>query len=233
MPLKGVLGSGCWPFPSVLGGSWGIAKHVSTNLVNGPQRSSSRPRAPQDLWSPWPEARRRWSETQICGQGLGNSLAEQPKSVWALEPPVGIPTGRGRPGALASRSTCLPAPLPRQATPAQQCCVCTLSVPFGTSISRFFRSVQSARSMTSSQAKFGAEKHHFKKNCPITRAFGLRNLKKIKNRRGSQPASKKGDMMARWATPQRPWVVLAPQMKKVLPTVGSVTTSVSNAMSEI
>ena len=178
MPLKGVLGSGCWPFPSVLGGSWGIAKHVSTNLGNGPQRSSSRPRAPQDLWSPWPEARRRWSETQIPGQGLVNSLAEQPKSVWALEPPVGIPTGRGRPGALASRSTCLPAPLPRQATPAQQCCVCTLSVPFGTSISRFFRSVQSARSMTSSQAKFGAEKHHFKKNCPITRAFGLRNLKK-------------------------------------------------------
>ena len=176
--LKGVLGPGCWPFPSVLGGSWGIAKHVSTNLGNGPQRSSSRPRAPQDLWSPWPEARRRWSETQIPGQGLGNSLAEQPKSVWALEPPVGIPTGRGRPGALASRSTCLPAPLPRQATPAQQCCVCTLSVPFGTSISRFFRSVQSARSMTSSQAKFGAEKHHFKKNCPITRAFGLRNLKK-------------------------------------------------------
>ena len=50
--LKGVLGQGCWPFPSVLGGSWGIAKHVSTNLGNDPQRSSSRPRAPQDLWSP-------------------------------------------------------------------------------------------------------------------------------------------------------------------------------------
>ena len=157
--------------------------------------------------------------------GIGQFPGEQPKSVWALEPPLGIPTGRGRPGALASRSTCLPAPLPRQATPALQHCVCTLSVPFGTSASRFFRSVQSARSMASSQAKFGAEKHHFMKNGLITHAFGAQNFGK-KNRRGSQRASKKSDIMARWATPQRPCVALVPQMKKVLQSVGSVTTAV-------
>ena len=108
MPLKGVLGSGCWPFPSVLGGSWGIAKHVSINLGNGPQRSSSRPRAPQDLWSPWPEARRRRPKTQIHGQGFTNSLASSPNQfglsshLWA-SPRGEAGQGHWRRGRRASR----------------------------------------------------------------------------------------------------------------------------------
>ena len=106
--LKGVLGPGCWPFPSVLGGSWGIAKHVSTNLGNGPRRSSSRPRAPQDLWSPWPEARRRRTKTQIYGQGLANSLPSSPNQfglsshLWA-SPRGEAGQGHWRRGRRASR----------------------------------------------------------------------------------------------------------------------------------
>ena len=83
--------------------------------------------------------------------------------------------------------------------------------------------------MASYHAKFGAEKHHFKKNGPITRAFGAQEFEKNKNRRGSKRASNKSDIIARWATPQRPWVVLAPRMKKVLQPAGSVTTPVAPA----